>query len=56
MQTILSTIRMIPLGNKSISEISLELGFCSQSHFNRIFKKITGETPKKYNYLFSVYK
>lgn len=48
--------KMIPLGNKSISEISLELGFCSQSHFNRIFKKITGETPKKYNYLFSEYK
>ena len=39
---------MIAVGNKSILEISLELGFCSQSHFNRIFKKITGETPKKF--------
>jgi AraC-like DNA-binding protein len=39
--------KMIAVGDKSILEISLELGFCSQSHFNRIFKKITGKTPKK---------
>ena len=32
----------------SISEISNYLAFSSQSHFNRIFKKTTGLTPRQY--------
>lgn len=34
--------------SKSIILISDYLGFSSSSHFNRIFKKITGNTPKEY--------
>lgn len=39
---------MITVGEKTMLQISLELGFCSQSHFNRIFKAQTGMTPKEY--------
>lgn len=35
-------------GEKSIQEIALSLGFCSQSHFNRIFKSHCGITPAQY--------
>ena len=34
--------------DKSFIEISNYLGFSSQSYFIRIFKKITGATPKEY--------
>ena len=34
--------------NRSISSISVYLGFSSQSHFNRTFKKFTGSTPLEY--------
>lgn len=37
--------KLIMVGEKSMLDIALELGFCSQSHFNRIFKEQTGETP-----------
>ena len=40
--------KMISVGSKSMLEISLELGFCSQSHFNKTFKEITGLTPTEY--------
>jgi AraC family transcriptional regulator len=32
----------------SIAEISLMLGFANQSHFTRVFRKITGITPKRF--------
>ena len=32
----------------SISQISAELAFSSQSHFTQVFKKHTGQTPQKY--------
>lgn len=34
--------------NKSISEISLETGFCNQSYFGVVFRRLTGETPLNY--------
>lgn len=39
---------MIKIGEKSMLDIALEIGFCSQSHFNRIFKEQTGKTPSQY--------
>ena len=37
--------KLIMVGEVSMLDIALSLGFCSQSHFNRIFKEQTGETP-----------
>src|SRR5262249_40928632 len=34
--------------NLRISEIAYEVGFQSLTHFNRVFKKITGESPTDY--------
>ena len=34
--------------DKSIAEISNQFHFCNQSYFTRIFKKYTGETPKRF--------
>jgi transcriptional regulator GlxA family with amidase domain len=31
-----------------MSQIALETGFCSQSHFNKVFKEKTGQTPIAY--------
>lgn len=36
---------------KSISEIALDVGFTNTSYFIKIFKKLTGDTPKKYREL-----
>jgi AraC-like DNA-binding protein len=33
---------------KSISEISLETGFCTQSYFGAVFRRVTGMTPLAY--------
>ena len=35
-------------GDRSLAQIALETGFCSQSHFTAIFKKHTGQTPAQY--------
>ena len=35
-------------GGKSISEAGEQAGFCSSSHFSRIFKKMVGCTPSEY--------
>ncbi len=40
--------RNIIIGEKSMLEIAFEAGFCSQSHFNKIFKAHTGMTPAAY--------
>jgi AraC-like DNA-binding protein/ligand-binding sensor protein len=34
--------------NLRISEIAFEVGFQSLTHFNRVFKKVTGESPSEY--------
>ena len=41
-------IRLIAIGDKSISEIANEVGYNNFSHFNTQFKRVTGETPSKY--------
>ena len=41
-------IRLIVIGNKTISEIAGEVGFNNFSHFNKQFKRVTGESPSKY--------
>lgn len=40
--------RLIAAGRESMLTIALETGFCSQSHFNKVFKSQTGMTPKEY--------
>ncbi len=40
--------RLLRYTDKSVSAISEYLGFSSQSHFNRVFKKYIGITPKEY--------
>lgn len=34
--------------NLRISEIAYEVGFQSLTHFNRVFKKIVGQSPTSY--------
>ncbi len=38
--------------NLRVSEIAYEVGFQSLTHFNRVFKKIIGESPTEYRSLF----
>lgn len=40
--------KMIVIGESSLFDIATELGFCSQSHFGRVFKKYTGITPAQF--------
>ena len=35
-------------GERSVGQISYEVGFDTVSHFNRVFKKLKGKTPKEY--------
>ena len=39
--------------NKSISEISRELGFSDNHNFSRTYKRLTGLTPSEYRDTFS---
>jgi AraC-like DNA-binding protein len=34
--------------DKPLSEISLEAGFCTQSYFGMVFRRVTGMTPLAY--------
>ncbi len=40
--------RLLRYTDKPLVAISSYLGFSSQSHFNRVFKSVTGKTPKEY--------
>lgn len=40
--------RLLRYSDKSLTAISSYLGFSSQSHFSRVFKKYTGSTPGEY--------
>ena len=37
--------------NLRVSEIAFEVGFQSLTHFNRVFKKVVGESPSEYRSL-----
>jgi AraC-like DNA-binding protein len=39
---------LLPNPNLRISEIAYEIGFQSLTHFNRVFKRITGQSPTIY--------
>jgi YesN/AraC family two-component response regulator len=39
---------MLVSTNKQISEIGLETGFCNQSYFGVVFRRVTGVTPLEY--------
>lgn len=45
--------RMLLFTQFSILEIYTELGFCDQSHFTKVFKKISGLTPKQFRNSYS---
>ena len=47
-ERIAAAARLIRMTNRPLVEISLEVGFSDQSHFNRIFKKTTGKNPSVY--------
>lgn len=40
--------RLIMAGELTLLEIALACGFCSQSHFNKVFRECTGQTPAAY--------
>ena len=40
--------KLLMSGEKTLLEIALETGFCSQSHFTKVFKEQTGKTPSLY--------
>ena len=47
-QKIAEAKKLLRYSGKPISAVTLYLGFSSQSHFTRTFKKYTGLTPKEY--------
>jgi len=44
-------LELIEITNHSLTEIAYLTGFSDQSHFNRIFKKVTGQSPSVYRKL-----
>ena len=49
---IIALAKELLLGSeKTICEISYELGYQNSQHFNRIFKKNVGQTPNEYRKL-----
>jgi AraC-like DNA-binding protein len=47
---------LMPNPNLRISEIAYQVGFQSLTHFNRVFKRITGQSPTDYRTKLSYYK
>lgn len=47
-EKVLEAQRMLEFTDKSLTEIANLFSFSSQSHFQSVFKQISGETPKSY--------
>lgn len=47
-EKVLEAKRFLEFTDKTLAEISSQLSFSSQSYFQSVFKKITGETPRAY--------
>lgn len=47
-QRIDRAMNLLRKGERSITEIALELGFSSSSHFSASFRKVTGVTPRQW--------
>lgn len=45
---ILQSQKLMFESTKDISEIAFEMGFADPSHFSRVFKKVTGQTPSQF--------
>lgn len=41
-------IRLFGMGNKTITEVANSVGFNNFSHFNKQFKRVTGQSPSNY--------
>jgi YesN/AraC family two-component response regulator len=39
---------LLAMTGKSVSDISQEMGFCDQSYFGTVFRKLVGMTPAAY--------
>jgi two-component system response regulator YesN len=39
---------LLVMTDKSVSDISQEMGFCDQSYFGTVFRKLVGMTPAGY--------
>ena len=45
---IIAAQKLIDEGYTSVTAIAMQTGFSNITHFDRVFKKITGISPKKY--------
>lgn len=43
-----ASLMILRVGDKSLSQVALDLGFSSQSHFTRLFSGLTGRTPASF--------
>src|SRR5262249_11029324 len=39
---------LLVMTDKSVSDISQEMGFCDQSYFGTVFRRLVGTTPARY--------
>lgn len=47
-ERVVAAARLVRSTNRSLLDISLELGFSDQSHFTRCFSEVIGDTPRAY--------
>ena len=43
--------RLLRARSMPVVDVALSLGFCNQSHFTDVFRRLTGTTPKRYQRL-----